>query len=104
MTEPSPDRRTPIGIILDQIVVYVFTSMLAVLTTLIGWLCIQTMALKQDTATILEHGKQNDRQLEKHENILQGLTVNDRLQIEEIEALRLTMVEHGWKNFSRSNK
>ena len=90
------ERRTPVGVILDQIVVYVFTSMLAILTTLIGWLCLQTVSLKQDTMTIIEHGHATDKTLEKHEALLQGLAVNDRLQVEEIEELRIYMAKHGW--------
>ena len=96
-TTPHTERRTPVGVILDQIVVYVFTSMLAILTTLIGWLCLQTVSLKQDTMTIIEHGRATDHQVQVHEETIKGLAINDRIQIEAIEDLRVRMASHGWK-------
>ena len=93
----SHDRRAPLGVILDKIVVYVFTGLLSALTLLLSWLCLATISLKQDTTKILEHNAYSDDRLNKHDNAIQGLIVNDHAQMDAIEAVRLKQAQHGWR-------
>ena len=91
---PNGDGRENIGVILDKIVVYVFTSMLGLLTMLIGWLCLQTISLKQDTTAIIEHGRSVDEKLAQHERLMEVLNTNNTKTADQLEHLSIHIAAH----------
>ena len=79
-----PDGRAPIGVTLDKILIYLATG-------LIGWLCVTTMSLKQDTTAILEHNRAMDKRMGSNEKFVSS-------HEQEIMRIKITMAEHGWKD------
>jgi hypothetical protein len=90
------EDRIPFGVMADKVMLYIFTGMLGVLTTLVGWLCLQTVSLKQDTTAIIERGKSVDQRILEHDNAIRELQASDKAQIGIVEDIRLKQARHGW--------
>ena len=83
MEIPTAERRLSFGGTMDRVFIFA-------LTALLGWLCVTTMSLKQDTTAILEHNRTIDKRMET----IEAFIANHE---QEIVKVKISMAEHGWK-------